>query len=162
MFSIFKSEPKPDYLATAKQKLRDLVTLHLKTLAMRRYAGISEDAYGNVDGSKWIAETQYFVDKLFSPRLSNEERQAVLNAGLSVIGQELIETPVRGECSRMHAAGEHDMTVRRLHPPDSKPRTTAAPRSGTLAGTSKPPGRVTRGLIIREEPLNRILSGTKT
>jgi hypothetical protein len=32
-------------LASAKQKLSDLVTIHLKTLALKRKAGITADAY---------------------------------------------------------------------------------------------------------------------
>lgn len=162
MFRMLNFGSKPDHLATAKQKLRDLVALHLKTLAIQRHAGISEDAYSNVDGSKWNAEAQYFVDKLFSPRLSNEEKQAVKNAGLSIIVQQLIEKPVRDECGRMHAAGEHDMTVRQFHPPDQKAKRTAAPRLGMPLATGLAPAAITRGLIIREEPLDRILSGMKT
>ena len=66
MFGLFKSKPTPDHLAGAKQKLRDLVSIHLKTLALKRQAGITVDAYGTANGSKWIAETQYLVDKVWS------------------------------------------------------------------------------------------------
>lgn len=160
MFNIFKSASKQDILASAKQKLRALVTTHLKTLAIKRVAGITIDAYNNVDGSKWIAESQYFMDKVLLPLLSIEETKEILNAGMSAIAQELIEGPVRAECQRMHDTGEHDMTVRTLHPPESK--ATATLRSTMLPTGKSPDGVISRGLIIREEPLDRILNGAKT
>ena len=164
MFNIFRSDSRPDHLAAAKHKVRELVALHLKTLAMQRHAGLSEDAYGKVDSSKWIAETQYFVDKLLLPQLSIGEVQAVLTAGLSSMAQEFIETPVREECRRMQAAGEHDMTIRRLHPTGSRSKESVSKRRETSGGANRSQtlGMVTRGLIIREEPLARILSGAKT
>lgn len=162
MFGIFKPAPKPDYLVSAKEKLRDLVSLHLKTLALKRIAGISVDAYGTFDGSKWIAEAQYFIDKVLVPRLSIEETQALLSGGLNAIAQKLIEERVREECRRMHDAGEYDMTIQTLHPPDSKLKALTALRRESLKGTISSTGKVSRGLIIRQEPLDRILAGTKT
>jgi len=163
VFGLFKSQPPPDHLSSAKQKLRTLVLLHLKTLAIKRQAGITIDAYGTPNGSKWILETQYFVDKVWSPLLTRDEKSAVFEAGLSDIGQELIEAPVRTECSRMHAAGERDMTVATHHPPEvPTPRAKAAGKMPYPTGEERTDAEITRGLIIREEPLGRILSGQKT
>lgn len=163
MFGLFKTQPTPDHLSRAKGKLRDLVSIHLKALALKRQAGITIDAYGTPNGSKWIAETQYFVDKVWSPLLTIDEKKVVLAAGLSQIGQELIEIPVREECSRMHAAGERDMTVSTLHPPDLPPaRTKTVGKTDRSPSPATTDSEITSGLIIREEPLDRILSGQKT
>jgi hypothetical protein len=163
MFGIFKSQPAPNHLSSAKRKLRDLVSIHLKTLALKRQGGITVDAYGTPDGSKWIVETQYFVDKVWSPLLSIDEKSAVLDAGLSTIGQEFIEEPVRVECSRMHASGERDMTIAIYHPPEIlSTRSKSASKSSLLSDRTDPNAEIMRGLIIRKEPLGRILSGHKT
>ena len=154
MFGLFKSQPTPDHLATAKQKLRDLVSIHLRTLATKRHAGITIDAYGTPDGSKWIAETQYFVDNVWLPLLTNQEKRTVVEAGLSAIGQELIESVARAECTRIHLAGECDMTVATHHPPDAPAthsKATARPSRATRPASTGV--GISRGLIIREEPL---------
>lgn len=166
MFNIFKSnlqsKPQSEHLESAKQKLVALVAVHLKTLTLKRLAGISEDAYGTIDGSKWCAEMLYFLEKLFLPRLTAEEMQAVMSTGLSAIGQEFLETCVRLECGRMHDTGEYDMTVAIVHPPESSLKNAAASRPRSFKASPVPLGPVTRGLIIREDPLERILSGVKT
>lgn len=162
MFSLFRSQPFTDHLESAKQKLRKLVATHLRTLALKRRDGITIDAYGTVDGSKWIKETQYFVDKVWSPLLTIEEKKAVLNAGLSSVGQELIEIPVRDECARMHAEGEHDMEIRVVHPPDMTGTGRQGGKASGANAISLRGGACTRGLIIRPEPLEKILFGEKT
>lgn len=153
----------PDYLGSAKQKFRDLVSLHLETLALKRRAGITVDAYGTVNAARWMGEAQYFVDKVVRPKMTTDEAAAIAAAGLSAIAQELLEEPVRAECARMHANGEHDMTVPVVHPPDVAQqhvgRAKARAREGQKAGSDY---RITRGLIIRPEPLEQILSGRKT
>ena len=161
MYLTLKPPSEPDYLAAAKQKLRQLVSTHLLTLAKRRVAGITVDAYGVIDASKWQAEVQYFLDKVLLPTLSINETQAVLDAGLNHVGQEMLEARVREECARLHTSGECNMTIRTLHPPD-----LASKRNSGVKRKSPDPYQgltfpVVRGLIVREEPLERILAGTK-
>lgn len=163
MFGLFKFSRQPDPLSTAKQKLYDLVSLHLKTLAIKRQAGISLDAYGTPNSAKWGKEVQYFMDGVLAPTLTAAEKKAILEAGLNSVAQEFVEDRVRAECSRMHATGERNMTIQVVHPPDTA---TARPRASSRAIISRNLDRanqnISRGLIIREEPLERILSGNKT
>lgn len=162
LFGLFKSKPTVDHLASAKNKLREKVSTHLRTLALKRQSGITVDAYGTPDASKWNAEAQYFVDKVWLPLLSMEERMAVLAAGLSYVAQELIEDRVRPESSRIHASGERDMSLSTFHPPDHTAGQRRLVNSHRRQATSETNTDLTRGLIIRDEPLERILSGQKT
>ncbi len=162
MFSFFKSSNNLAELESAKGKLQTVVAEHLRTLALKRAAGISIDSYGNVNGSRWNAETQYFIDKVILPKLTINETKAILHAGLSNIANEFIETTVRFECKRMHDSGEQDMTVPVVDDiahPKSKENSI---RGRTALRQDHVPGIVSRGLIIREDPLESILSGRKS
>lgn len=165
MFKIFRNTATLDHLGSAKQKFRDLVSLHLETLALRRGAGITVDAYGTVNATRWMGEAQYFVDKVVRPALTSDETGAIGAAGLNVIAQELLEERVRAECARMDDASEHDMTVPVVHPPDLEHHNTDRKLRARARTEWQAPGgdcRITRGLIIRPEPLEQILSGRKT
>lgn len=163
MFSRSRTPSELPDLQSGKVKIQRLVRIHLRTLALKRGAGITIDSYGKVDGSRWNAEVQHFVDKVVVPELTILERLAIGATGLNAIVNELIEAPVRAECGRLHDSGEQDMTVPLLDALRGKkaprPLMAAATRSaGALSSSSE----LRRGLIIRPEPLERILSGRKT
>lgn len=167
MFTFSATQRKAANLASAKQKLHALVSLHIKTLAIRRHSGISVDAYGTVDASGWMKEAQYFVDGVWSPQLSADEKSAVFDAGLNAIAQEMIEVPVREQCSRMSASGAYNMNVHVRHPPDlavaSPPQTRHLITS--ISNASKaitPASHVSSGLIIDEPWIGHILDGRKS
>lgn len=163
MFSFFRSSSEFSPIESGRAKIKRLVETHLQTLALKRRSGLSIDSYGKVDATRWNAEVQYFLDKIVLPELTEAEPLAIGAFGLSQVANDLIETPVRKECSRLHATGQLDMTVPVV---DSLSRGSGkelrtkvkAKNSGTpMSGTE-----LSRGLIIRPEPLERILSGQKT
>lgn len=163
MFSFIRSSFESPGLQSGKEKIRRLVQVHLQTLALKRGTGISMDSYGKVDGSRWNAEVQYFVDRVMLPELTDGERLAIGAAGLNGLVNELIEAPVRAECVRLHDSGERDMTVPVFDALKGGRRTRSrALVAAQPAGASASGSEMSRGLIIRPEPLERILSGRKT
>lgn len=144
---LFSKQPSQDQiLQNAKAKIRSLVDQHIETLGRKRLEGIKIDDYGVVDARRWNKECQYFVDKVVRPRLTDEEAEAVVGAGLSRIATELIEEPAREECQRIEQLSS-DFS----HGSDTS---TAVSSGKHLA--------ITRGLIIRPEPLEKILNGQKS
>jgi restriction system protein len=89
--------PDPAQFENARQKIYLLVNEHMETLIKKRKNGIKTDDYGNVDATKWIKETQTFVDKMFVPRLTPGEAKAVKSHGLSKFATTYIEDPVRSQ-----------------------------------------------------------------
>lgn len=162
MFSLFKAIDQSG-LQSGKEKVRRLVQQHLRTLVRKRHAGISRDSYGIIDSSRWNAEVQYFMDKVVLPELTQNERLAFIDAGLSLIGNELVEAPVRVECGRLHDSGQADMTIPtidkiNIHQENQSRLANSMRPSNKSANLLEPQ----RGLIIRAEPLEKILSGQKT
>lgn len=92
--SIFKSGDIGRDLESARAKIRSVVEEHLETLARRRLALVGVDHYGIVDGSKWNAEVQRFIDGVVRPQLSDAEARTIAPI-LNQIFQELIEDRVR-------------------------------------------------------------------
>lgn len=92
----------------ARKTISELVSEHIEVLARKRLAGIRVDAYGVVDATAWIAECQYFVEKVIRPRLSDDEASAVARHGLNATMTELIEVPTRKECARIEKRFEYD------------------------------------------------------
>lgn len=162
MFSFFRSPSESPDLQSSKEKIKRLVQTHLRTLALKRGGGISMDSYGKVDGSCWNAEVQYFMETVVLPELTERERLAI-GPALSEVANELVEAPVRAECARLHDSGEKDMTVPVVDALNgqvrTRPRALAATRP---AGTPASASELSRGLIVRPEPLEKILSGRKT
>lgn len=163
MFALFRSPSDVLGLKSGTVKVQRLVLVHMKTLVLKRRTGIEMDSFGKVDSSRWNAEVQYFVDKVVLPELTDGERFAIGVVGLNKIANDLIEAPVRTECARLHDSGEMDMTVPVFEAPkvgrQTRPRALAAVYSTCATGASS---KTSRGLIIRPEPLERILSGRKT
>src|SRR6516164_10835082 len=65
-------------ISGARAKVTALVAEHLETLARRRLTLVKVDAYGIVDDAKWQKEFRYFVEKVVLPRLTPQERRAIL------------------------------------------------------------------------------------
>ncbi len=95
-------------LETAEKKFSALVSEHIQTLARKRIQGILVDAYGVVDASRWMKECQHFVDKVVLPRFTDEEANAIADAGLSQIATRLLEHPVQEECKRIEKSFSYD------------------------------------------------------
>lgn len=163
MFSFLRSSCELPPVETGKIKIQRLVQMHLRTLALKRRAGISMDSYGKVDAARWNAEVQYFVDKIVRPELTDAERLAIGATGLDRIANDLIEAPVRRECGRLHDVGEVDMTVPVVDALSSgRLKPSIAADMPKASGSATSALEVRRGLIIRPEPLERIISGEKT
>jgi hypothetical protein len=128
-------------LASAKAKIQALVARHLESLAIQRRNGITIYYDDLFDASRWQSACQTFMDSYVLPELSFEERKAVLRAGLSKLANKLIEDVVRKENKRTSVAAHNSRT---LEP-----------------GKSHAPVSVRSGLIIRQQPLERILSRKK-
>lgn len=163
MFSLFRSAPGLPPLESGTAKIVRVVKTHMYTLALKRRAGITIDSYGKVDATRWNAEVQYFIDKVVLPELTDAERLAIGKSGLSRVANDLIEAPVRAECNRLHVAGLVDMTVPVVDSVSDWAGKTLQTKLDTriseTAGSGVTPSR---GLIIRAEPLEKILSGKKT
>lgn len=158
-------------LESAKEKIREAVREHLLELVRKRNAGIFIDRDGIPNGSEWNAHCQHFVDKVILPRLTHQESVEVLAAGLSSLAMELIENTVRAETQRLKRVGVALPEIRNHSGSESYrtdvPAITKLPANSRPADRSKDirkggNGKVTRGLIIRPEPIEKILSGTKT
>ena len=155
MSNFLKIFNKTEHLASAKIKLSTYVNAKLKQLAIIRAYSITIDSNGKVDSDSWNTYVKnIFIVEIF-PLMTPQEKKAIYKAGLSKIGNEFVETPVRNECTRMHETGEHDMTVQVL---DSSHTDIQAPKKTRTTGS----GLITRGLIIRDEPIEKILNGLKT
>lgn len=163
MFFFTRTKKSDKTLESAKSKIRVLVSKSLPTLARKRIQGISIDSYGTVNGTRWIKECQHFVDEVVRPQLTDEEAYAVAKAGLNEIATLLLEDPVRLECKRMEQFGEYDTTIRTLT--RSKSTHSFCDESSSLYWPNVPgtatQAKITRGLIIRPEPLENILAGRK-
>src|SRR5690348_6954406 len=68
-FGVLNAQERRGTLEGAKDKIRALVTTHLDTLARKRLIGITEDAYGVIDASKWNDEAKYFMEHVVWPTL---------------------------------------------------------------------------------------------
>lgn len=85
-------------LASAEQKIKNLVEEHLETLANRHDTLVRVDRYGVVDGADWNKEVQHFADKVVRPALTDSEAQSLANAGLSTVMQRHLEEQVARYC----------------------------------------------------------------
>ena len=158
-------------LESAKGKIREAVRERLPELVRKRTAGIFIGRDGIPNGSEWNAHCQHFIDKVVLPVLTHQERVEVLAAGLSSLATELIENVVKAETLRLEKAGHHIPEIRNYSDSDSYrtdvPATTR-PSAEPLSAVQSPSprsggiGKITRGLIIRPEPIEKILRGTKT
>lgn len=189
-FSWFENR-KVTAIDGAKAKIQKLVDQRLGVLARKRVKGIKIDAKGKIDATTWANECQNFLDEVILPTLSQEEIKALLKAGLSKIATQLIDEPVRKECLRLNLVVENDMTspkprqqsgdnkgqvkVKASSSAKKASQTVAAKPSANsgnsqisyagravVSNNSQGRGEITRGLIIRPEPLDKILSGSKT
>ena len=159
MFSFFRSTPKLTPLETGKSKVRQLVKKHLQTLVLKRRSGITKDAYGIIDGSRWNSEAQYFMNKVVLPELTLAESIAI-GDHLNEVANEIVEAIVSAECYRLHDAGQLDMTVP-VSDSQSLKKPNAAQKTPVTSKNTEPMFELNRGLIIRPEPLEKILSGQK-
>src|SRR4051812_22451418 len=92
-------------VASAREKIVQLVREHLSVLADKRMKGITVDEYGVVNAKRWNRDAQYFYDHVVCPRLTDMERQAIVNSGIGPFLTELIEWPARKECKRIESGG---------------------------------------------------------
>lgn len=138
-------------IVSARAKIKSLVTEHIQILAIKREKGIKVDDYGVVDARQWGKECQYFFDKVIRPALTVEEWQTLAAAGLSQIANEMLEEPTRLENKRLEELLRSAPSV-----PSAK---VASNRSRPFTSSDVD---ISTGLIIRGEPLSKILSGLKT
>jgi hypothetical protein len=131
---------------SARGKIKALVAKHLELLAMQRRSGILIRGDGSFHAGAWQAACQRFMDEIVLPQLTVDEAQAVLRMGLSELSNDLIEKIVRAENRRQELNDRHILTARR-----GASRDSSAPSDGAVES----------GLIIRPNPLERILSGSK-
>ena len=158
-------------LETAKGKFRDAVREHLPDLVKSRKKGILIDWNGIPKGAEWNSYCQHFVDKVILPRLTNQETIDVLEAGLSEIATELVENAVKAETLRLAKTGYDLPDIRNYSGSDSYRTDVPVITTRSVKVRPKFPGgsprtgekeRITRGLIIRPEPIEKILNGSKT
>jgi restriction system protein len=90
-------------IVAARGKISGLVAEHLETLARRRLTLVKIDPYGIVDDAKWQKEFRYFVDKVVLPRLSPQERTAILFRREALF-EELIAQPVAQRTRELEAS----------------------------------------------------------
>lgn len=158
-------------LESAKVKFRAAVREHMSDLVLRRNKGIFIDKNGIPNASEWNSHCQHFLDKVILPRLTMNEAMSALAAGLSELATELIENAVKAETQRL-AKTEHTLPEIRNYSGSDSYRTDvpAITKSSGAMRPKVPPssrrnedrGRITRGLIIRAEPIEKILNGVKT
>lgn len=159
------SSSNADELPATKDRIKSLVAEHLRRLAIRRADSITVDQYGNIDARKWADEVKLFMDSIVRPQLTGAQIATLTDANLSLIGNELIETPVRLECKRMHDFRERDMTIRVVDKSASPKRSmvsTSVQNGAAKASHTSGAHAISRGLIIRQQPLDLILCGDKT
>jgi len=151
-------------LATTREKIKLLVAEHIRRLAIRRVDSITVDRYGNFDLGRWADEVKKFVDTIVRPQLTAAQLATLTDANLSLVANELIETPVRLECKRMHDFKERDMTIRVIERTVPERYVSTSTVTDYIDKTSRNSRQalVTRGLIIRQQPLELILRGSKT
>ena len=158
-------------LESAKGKFRDAVYEHMADLIKMRNQGIFIEKHGIPNGSEWNSYCQYFLDKVILPRLTMQESMSVLAAGLSETATELIENAVKAETLRLEKDGHFFPEIRNYSGSDSYRSDVPAITNPSGAKLPKTPfssprqggnGRISRGLIIRPEPIEKILSGAKT
>lgn len=89
-------------LRSARAKIERLADKHIETLARRRVALVSVDHYGIVDGSKWNAEVQRFINEVVRPQLSDAEARTIAPI-LNQTFQELVEDRVRPRSDEIEA-----------------------------------------------------------
>ena len=157
MFTYFRRR-KEAALASAKIKIKGLVDFGILDLVRKRQTGLYRDEHGNVQGREWNEHCQQFFNTVVRRNLTNLEVRAVLDAGLSELADELVESPVR-------AASMHVAPVPRVHTQDDDAPNLAlriGPRSAPQRLPSHHPHELDTGLIIRSEPLSKILAGLKT
>lgn len=157
MFTYFRRR-KEAALASAKIKIKGLVDVGMFDLVRKRQTGLYRDEHGNVKGWEWNEHCQQFMNTVVRQSLTNLEARAVLDEGLSEIADELVESPVR-------AASMHVAPVPRVHTQDDDAPNLAqriAPRRAAPRLPSHQPREPDTGLIIRSEPLSKILAGLKT
>ena len=90
-------------ISGARAKVTALVAEHLETLARRRLTLVKVDAYGIVDDAKWQKEFRYFVEKVVLPRLTPQERRAILFRREAVL-HELVALPVARRTAELEAS----------------------------------------------------------
>lgn len=158
-------------LESAKGKFRDAVREHMPDLVKNRNKGIFIEKSGIPNGSEWNSHCQHFLDKVILPRLTMQESMSAMAAGLSGLATELIENAVKAETLRLERAGQVFPEIRNYSGSDSyrtdvpaitKPSGAKLPKAPTSSPRQGGSGRISRGLIIRPEPIEKILSGTKT
>jgi len=163
----------PLVLEGAKKKFRTLVREHLPDLVQKRINGIHVQKDGVVNAAEWNAECQLFVDTVVRPSLTNMEAIVIQSEGLSRLATELIEDVVKAECIRLEACGHVDTTIKNYSGSgnfrtDITPITTKQPRTTVTSWQVNSPAKagngneISQGLIIRQEPLDKILRGDKT
>ncbi len=146
---------RSNHLNTANEKLQKLLRVHLQALAVARAAGRSAQYHGTVSSKSWDLELQSFANDVFAPVLSHDEKKAVGTVGLVSFVTEHIEGPIQWKLARMAAA-------RLVHPPDTVQSARVTNKSISSPSAVGANGLVSRGLIIREEPLAHILAGAKS
>ena len=157
MFTYFRRR-REAVLASAKLKIKELVDTNMLDLVRKRQAGLYRDEHGTVQGWEWNNHCQQFVNTVVRPQLTNAEAQAILDAGLSEIADEFVELPVR-------AASVHVAPLSLRHFPDAVAHSLESPTNRRAVLPRLPPLRLRElesGLIIRPEPLAKILAGLKT
>lgn len=146
-------------------KIEREVARHASELALSRVKGLRLRPDGSIDATAWNGYCQAFMDNVVLPTLTENEVRAVLGVGLSRVATELVEIPVSRECDRLGAAGELSTTIRPFI--DTRPSPSASTKilaRSPAPSLALPPsqGTLSRGLIIRAEPLEAILRGLKT
>jgi hypothetical protein len=159
MFSSTKNSRTEAALESAKTKITALVTQHLQILANKRQQGLKVDCYGVVDGRRWTKDCQYFVDEVVRPQLTDEEALAIGQAGLSEIANQLIEKPTHEECRRIQRSGDNKPIATHSSLKSAHVKASSQSLPSTSSCGIRP--TISRGLIIRPEPLDNILTGRK-
>jgi hypothetical protein len=172
---------------SAEGKISRFVANNIARIATQRRAGIVIFDESTFDASTWNAFCQHLMDVEIKSLLTNDEIRAVYHAGLSDVAMRLIEKPARAKNLRQEAIllAKQSSTVRPeplprqlvLSPPDnyqsnenlrqtiaqfgfkvvSKPVGAQGMRT-----TSHEPIPIKKGLIIRSEPLEKILRHEKS
>lgn len=99
----FFFNPEKLHRRNALRKIRSMVSKHERTLVMKRNQLVQSDDYGRVDGSKWVAEINYFFQNIVEPQLSDAEKATIVKE-LNRIGTEEIESRIRETALRLESS----------------------------------------------------------
>ena len=154
-----KSQKRARDLTNAKAEISSLVQLSLSELANKRIRSIFGQSSASTEPVS-NDECQAFIDQFVLHRLTLDETAALVRAGRQGIAAQLVERPVKRERDRLVRLGQLGATT---HAGGFQPTLPVRPASTSRYSSAvDEKNGVTRGLIIREAPLESILAGRKT